>query len=507
MKPHFIALLLLLCSATVFAQNQEKIKATRIANEHAWFDEYRQLISIPNVVNDTVGIQKTARFVAQMMEQRGIKPQFLDGTTKGVPPAIFGEVNVSNATKTIIFYAHYDGQPVNPNQWADGIKPFEASLYDGPLYQNAKRIAFPKAGEAINPDWRIYGRSTSDDKGGVFAILNGYDALIKSGLKPTVNIKFFFEGEEEAGSIHLPEILEKHKNKLNSDLWIICDGPVHQSGIKQVVFGVRGDVNMGITIYGPKRPLHSGHYGNWVPNPAQKMANLLASMKDNKGKVIVKGFYDDVKPLTATELKALKAVPAVEKQMQEELGVALPEGTGESLVERISLPSLNINGLQSANVGKMASNVIPTVANAVLDLRLVVGNDHRRQVQKIIDHIKAQGYYVIDREPTDQERLTHPNIARVAPKDGYNAQRTPMDLPIIKPVIEAVQLTSKEPIVLLPSGGGSLPLYMFEQILKAHTITVGIANHDNNQHAENENIRIRNLWEGLETYASLMMMK
>ncbi|MES2520376.1 MAG: M20/M25/M40 family metallo-hydrolase [Bacteroidota bacterium] len=504
-----LSIFLIQISAIAQSPINEKIQNFRKANEVNLLEEYINLVSIPNVVNDTIGIQKTAKFIASMMEKRGIQPQFLDGKTKGVPPAIYGEILTPNATKTIIFYAHYDGQPVNPNQWAEGLKPYQAIFMDAALDKGGKKITNPKSGETINPEWRIYGRSTSDDKGGIFAILNGYNAMVQSGIKPSINIKFFFEGEEEAGSIHLPEILEKHKDKLKSDLWIICDGPVHQTGLKQVVFGVRGDVNMDIRVYGPKRPLHSGHYGNWIPNPAMKLVHLLSTMKDTKGKVLIKGFYDDVVPLSPTEKKAIAAVPSVEKQMQEELGVAKPEGTGESLIERISLPSLNINGIQSANVGKLAANVIPTVAIAALDLRLVLGNDQARQVQKVVNHIKNQGYYVIeDREPTDEERLKYANIARVSGKvGGYNAQRTKMDLPIAQDVIKAVQTTQKEPVVLLPSGGGSLPLYMFEQILNAKTITVGIANHDNNQHAENENIRVQNLWNGIETYSALMMMK
>ena len=504
---------LLLLQLTINAQNSfnEKIQAFRKSHETELLEEYLQLVSIPNMVTDTVNIKKTGQFIASMMERRGIKPEFLEAKTKGVPPSIYGEILSPNATKTIIFYAHYDGQPVNPNQWAEGLKPFEAVFMDAALDKGGKKIPVPQKGENINPAWRIYGRSTSDDKGGIFAILNGYDAMIKSGFKPSINIKFFFEGEEEAGSNHLPEILEKYKNKLQSDLWIICDGPVHQTGMKQVVFGVRGDVNMDIRVYGPKRPLHSGHYGNWIENPAMKLVQLLSSMKDKNGKVLVKGFYDDVVPLSETEKKAISQVPSVEKQLKNELGVASTEGNeGESLIERISLPSLNINGIQSANIGKLAANVIPTVAIAAIDLRLVLGNDQQRQVQKVINHIKEQGYYVItdDREPTDEERQKYGNIARVSGKlGGYNAQRTKMDLPIAQEVIKAVQTTQKEPVVLLPSGGGSLPLYMFEQILKANTITVGIANHDNNQHAENENIRIQNLWNGIETYAALMMLK
>jgi acetylornithine deacetylase/succinyl-diaminopimelate desuccinylase-like protein len=506
-------LIILLLATTSFAQNAEnpaidKVRNYRKANEHALLKEYLELLSIPNIATDSANIRKNAAFIMDMMKKRGIgKVQLLEADMPLAPPAIYGEVNVPNAKKTIIFYAHYDGQPVNPLQWASGLEPFKPIFTDGAVDKNANILAQPKEGEAINPDWRIYARSTSDDKGGVFSILAGYEALMKTGAKLNMNIKFFFEGEEETGSPHLGKILEKHKNLLKSDLWVILDGPVHQSGRKQVVFGVRGDVNMSIKIYASKRPLHSGHYGNWAPNPAMQMARLLTSMKDESGKVLIDGFYDDVTPLTEAEKQALAKVPFIDDMVRNELGFAKPEGSGKALVELINLPSLNINGMQSANVGAMAANVIPTTATAVLDLRLVKGNDHARQVEKVANHIRKQGYYVTENEPTDEERAQYPLIAKVNGKSGYNAQRTQMDLPIAQEVVKAVQSTSKEEIVLLPTSGGSLPLFLFEKYLNTPTITVGIPNYDNNQHAENENIKIGNLWNGIETVAAMMLMK
>jgi acetylornithine deacetylase/succinyl-diaminopimelate desuccinylase-like protein len=238
------------------------------------------------------------------------------------------------------------------------------------------------------------------------------------------------------------------------------------------------------------------------------LVKLLSSMKDEQGKVTVKRFYDDVVPLTAAEKKALKEMPGVDEQMKKELGIRMNEMPGKTLGESINLPSLNINGMQSGNVGKLASNQIPSTATAVLDLRLVPGNDWQRQQQKVIDHIRSQGYYVTDHEPTDEERSRYDKIIRViAGKDGYNAQRTSMNLPLAKTVIKAVKNTTTEQVVLMPTMGGSLPLFLIEKYLNAKTITVPIANHDNNQHAENENLRILNLWNGIETMAALMLME
>jgi acetylornithine deacetylase/succinyl-diaminopimelate desuccinylase-like protein len=238
------------------------------------------------------------------------------------------------------------------------------------------------------------------------------------------------------------------------------------------------------------------------------LAKLLASMKDDSGQVTIKGFYDDVQPLSDVEAKALREVPSVDEQMKQELGVATTEMPGKSLSEAINLPSLNINGIQSGNVGSQASNQIPTYATAVLDLRLVLGNDWQRQQQKVIDHIRAQGYMVLDHDPTDDERRTYPRLIKVIrPAGSYNAQRTSMNLPVIERIRAAIQGTSPDVLVLQPTSGGSLPLYLFEKYLQAPTITVPIANHDNNQHAENENIRLLNLWTGIESMAAIMLMK
>jgi len=484
------------------------IRNYRIKNESNIINEFSEFLSIPNVAADAAGLQKNAAFIMAMMNKRGIdKVQLLTANTVGVPPVVYGEVIVPGAKQTLIFYAHYDGQPVNPAQWAKQLQPFEPKLFSNAIDKNGSNIAFP-ADEKYKQDWRIYARSASDDKAGIDAILNAYTAISKSGLMPGCNIKFFFEGEEEAGSTHLNEVLEKYKTLLQSDLWIICDGPVHQSGKKQIVFGVRGDTHMDLTVYASKRPLHSGHYGNWAPNPAMMLVKLLASMKDENGRVIIKGFYDDVTPLNPSEKKALNQVPRVDDQMKKELGITNIEMQGLSLSEAINQPSLNINGMQSGNVGKMASNQIPTTATAVLDLRLVLGNDWKRQQQKVINHIKAKGYYLTDKEPTDEERNQYAKIIKVLPgQDGMNAQRTSMDLPIIQKVIAAVKTTTPDQIVLQPTMGGSLPLYLFEKYLQAITVTVPIANHDNNQHAENENIRIGNLFDGIETMGVLMMLK
>ena len=483
---------------------QQKVNQYRKENETKIIDEYVKFVTIPNVTRDTSNILRNAAFIKMMMEQRGIKAEFLDGVTLKVNPVVFGEVKVPGAKTTLSFYAHYDGQPVNPSKWTGGLQPFEPVFIDKPIEQGGKIVSI--SGN-VSPEYRLAGRGSADDKAGVMTILNGYDALVKTGIPLKHNIKFFFEGEEELGSAHLDEIFKKHKEKLQTDLWVIIDGPRHVSGKKMISFGVRGDVNMNLTVYGPKRPLHSGNYGNWAPNPALSLVQLLASMKDDKGNILIQGYYDDVVPLSSSEKEALSKIPNIEETLKKELGIAEPEGSGKSFLELLHLPTLNINGIRSADVGELAANIIPTKAEATLDLRLVLGNEVDKQINKVIRHIEKNGFHVIDHEPTDEERLKYAKLIKITRGIGYPAQRTSFDLPIAQSLVKAVQATADYPVVLMPSMGGSLPLYLFEKTLTAKVITVPVVNYDNNQHAENENVQLKFLWEGIETIAAIMVMQ
>src|SRR5215831_3901395 len=501
-----LSVISLIALVTASGFGQSSVRDYRRSHERQIIDEFTRLLAIPNVAADKENIGRNAQFILEMMQRRGLNPQLLEAKSKDTPPAVYGEWKAAGATRSIILYAHYDGQPVDPKAWT-ASPPFQPTWRSARADQGGQIVTLPASGE-INSEWRIYARGASDDKAGVIGILTAYDALKAQGASAGINIKFLFEGEEEAGSPHLGEIIELHKDLLQSDAWIICDGPVHQSGRKEVVFGARGDQNVDVTVYGPKRPLHSGHYGNWAPNPAMFLAHLLASMKDDSGRVTIAGWYEGVEPLGDAERRAIAEAPAYDDQIRAELGLARTEGNGKPLMEMINQPSLNINGISSGDVGALARNVIPTTATTVLDLRLVKGNDYRRQVEHLIDHIRKQGFYVIDHEPTDAERQEHALIARVTARaGGYNAERTRMDLPVSIAVIKAVQSTSKDPIVKMPTSGGSLPLSIITDRLHTVTISVPIANYDNNQHAENENLRLQNLWDGIETLSAVMMMK
>ena len=487
------------------AQVAQEVRDYRMDNEDRIIRELNEFLSIPNVASDTANIQKNAERLMEMLEARGIETHLLPISGRG--PVVFGKLFTPEAKRTVIFYAHYDGQPVDPAAWTDG-KPFEPVLRDGALEAGGKPIPMPAGAAAGNhskydDSWRIYARSASDDKSPIVALLAALDGLQAKKIPLGINLKVVLEGEEEAGSTNLQRTLELHKNLLGADLLITADGPVHQSGRPLVFFGNRGEVGLEVTVYGPVRALHSGHYGNWAPNPAMELSRLLALMKDADGRVLIHGYYDDVIPLSEAEKKALAEMPDNDADLEHELGIAKPEGGGKKLAELIMEPSLNVRGLRSAYVGGQAQNVVPDRAQASLEARLVKGEDPKKKFEQIAGFIQKQGFFVIDHEPTLEERRTHARIAKVVDEGGYRASRTPMDLPMSKAVVELVRAAAGKDTVVMPSSGGSVPMYIFED-LGLQWVGVPIVNYDNHQHGADENLRLGHFWRGMEIYGAIL---
>jgi acetylornithine deacetylase/succinyl-diaminopimelate desuccinylase-like protein len=491
-------------SATPPAQIAQEVRAYRLANEGRIVRELVELLAIPNVATDTPNIQRNADKLIEMLEARGIETHPLNIAGRG--PVIFGKLSTAEAKRTVIFYAHYDGQPVDPAAWTDG-QPFEPALRTNSIEAAGKRIPFPEspADEHVTyaDDWRIYARSASDDKSPIVALLAALDALRAKKIPLRVNLKVILDGEEEAGSPNLERTLLAHRNLLAGDLLITADGPVHQSGAPLIAFGNRGVTDVNLTVYGPIRALHSGHYGNWAPNPAFALAHLLASMKNAEGHVLIDGFYDDVVPLSGSEKKALDEMPNNDAELMRDLQFAQPEGGGKKLVELINLPSLNIRGIRSAYVGKQSQNVVPEEAEVSLDMRLVKNIDPRKQFDRLVAHVRKQGFYVTDKEPTREERLSHPHLAKLVYGGGYPASRTPMNLPAATKLTEVVEGAVGGFVVKMPTVGGSVPMYIFDN-LNLPVIGVPMVNYDNHQHSSDENLRLGHFWRGIEIYAAIL---
>jgi len=466
----------LIAIAASAAAGPAEVRAWRGAHEQQIVDEFLRLLAIPNLASDTPNIEKNAEAIAAMLQARGVTTRVI--REAGVPPLIVGDLAAAGATKTIAFYAHYDGQPVDAKQWTV-TAPWTPVVRDG----------------------RIWGRSSSDDKGSIMAMLDALDALRATHAKPAVNIKFVFEGEEEAGSPHLGMLLEKHAAALRADAWFLCDGPVHQSGKPELYFGARGITEVDITVYGPVKGLHDGHYGNWVPNPIVELTHLLDSMRDDDGNILIANFYDDVAPLTASETKALAEIPDVDAELKKEFGIARTEG-GRSLNEQILKPALNVRGIAGGRVGETASNTISTEARASIDFRLVPRETPESVREKVERHLASKGWFIVRDTPDVATRLAHARIAKVVwDAGGYPPSRTPMDTPLGTAAASIIAAATGEAPVRMPSLGGSIPMFLFARG-GAPVVGLPIANHDNNQHSSNENLRLANLWRAIDIYAA-----
>jgi acetylornithine deacetylase/succinyl-diaminopimelate desuccinylase-like protein len=470
-------------------------------NEGAILGEFAELLALPNLASDSAGIRRNADQLVRMLDRRGFRNTRLL-TVPGGPPAVYGELPAAGAARTLVLYAHYDGQPLDPKQWT--TPPWSPVLRTRALTAGGTVIPIPAAGGRVDPEARLYARSAGDDKASIIAILGAVDAMHAAQLASGVNLKVFFEGEEEAGSPHLRRILETYAPLLAADGWLFCDGPVHQTGRQQLVFGQRGITSLELTVYGPTRALHSGHYGNWAPNPGVMIANLIAGMRDDDGHIRIAGYYDDVRPITPAEHRAIAALPPFDSILRRTLGLARTEANDAPLAERIMLPALNVRGIRVGGVRETGSNTISTEAYASFDLRLVPNQTPEHAQSLVESHLRRQGYFVTRDSVTLATRLAHAKVARVEWENGYPPSRAPMDGPFGRAVLAALRDGAPEPPLAIPTSGGSGPTYLFEQILEVPMISLPIANYDDNQHAADENLRVQNLWDGIETYAALL---
>jgi acetylornithine deacetylase/succinyl-diaminopimelate desuccinylase-like protein len=477
------------------------VREYRSMHERDILEELVGFLKLPNIAADSAAIRENAAALLRMMERRGIAAQLLE---TGGSPYVYGELSVPGATRTILFYAHYDGQPVDPSRWT-GHAPFVPVLRDGSLETGATIVDLPASGR-LDPEYRLYARSASDDKSPIVAMMTALDALRAAALQPAADLKFLFEGDEEAGSPNLGRLVREHGDLLGADLVLAADGPSDPSGLPTLYFGARGIVSVELTVYGPLRPLHSGHYGNWAPNPAMRLAQLLATMKDPvSGKVLVDGFYDDVIPLSEFERAAIAAAPDDDRDQMFALAIAEPEAEGSRLL-LINEPSLNVRGLRSGWVGEEARTIVPDIAIADIDMRLVKDIDPGAQVDRLIAHIEGRGYHVVWNEPDAETRRKYPRLVYAQTSDGYPAFRTSMDLPVAGALIAAIERHTGLAAVKLPTLGGSVPLYQFTDVLGVPTVGLPIVNYDNNQHSPNENLRLGNLWSGIEVFAAAMLL-
>jgi acetylornithine deacetylase/succinyl-diaminopimelate desuccinylase-like protein len=473
----------------------------------SWTEEYWQhglnllteIVKMPNDAVYTEQIETNIQWCEQQFEARDWSYERL--STGGIPILLAQKIN-PDANTTILFYFHIDGQAVDRSQW-DQPDPYIPVLKEKDASGNWKTIDFQRLQSEYNPDWRVFARSTSDDKGPFAMFLTAWDVLREKENLPDYSVKVILDFEEEQGSPNLPDAVVKYKDKLAADLMLIMDGPRHSSNLPTLTFGARGIAQMTLTTFGPKLPQHSGHYGNYAPNPALLLSQLLASMKDQNGRVRIPGYYDGIE-LTEQEKVILSAVPDNDEAIQKRLGIGRTDQVGSTYQESIQYPSLNIRGMRSAWVGPEARTIVPATALAEVDIRLVPESDPERLFSLIIKHIQDQGFHIVESDPSDEERVQYPKIVKLESKISYQAFRTPLDSDAGDWLRSAMNRAFGQEPIQIRISGGSIPISPFVDALEIPAVTIPTVNADNNQHSPNENIRLGNYREGIQAILSVL---
>ncbi len=464
--------------------------------------EYLELLALPNDAINPPDIQRNADFLERAFKNRGFTTRQLENQGK---PMLYAEwPRKLPGAKTVLYYMHFDGQPVVDREWSQPSpwQPVVKQRTSAGAWEVVSREAL--FGATLDPELRVFARSASDDKAPIMMFLAAFDGLKAMGVDPAVNVKVLLDSEEEKGSPSIRAVALANKALLRCDALIIHDGPRHQSERPTIVFGNRGAASVSLVVYGPKQPLHSGHFGNYVPNPAVRLARLIASMKDDQGRVTVPGYYDRVR-LSATEKKILAETGDDEAAIRRRTGISKAELVGGNLQEALQFPSLNVRGMAAASVGDKASNIIPYQAIADFDLRTTPETPPDYLFGLLQKHIQAQGYYLVKGPPTDEERAGHDKLATLTMGTASRSVRTPLDAPIGKWAYASLLETSQrgQP-VRIRMMGGSVPTDSLVEALGAPFVIVPLVNGDNNQHTFDENMRVGHYVEGIRAIAGML---
>ena len=490
--------------APVYGQSDIKDEVFDLAMNN--MDEFVEFLSYPNDSSFSEDIYNLIEWTKNKFKSLDFLMTELE--TSSIP-LLLAEKKIHDDLKTILIYLHLDGQPVDITRWnqEDAFKPVFKKNENGIFIEDDwNKIASYNYSELDDKDIRIFARSSSDAKGPVMMLIQALKFMKLKNIDQEFNIKLIMDFEEEIGSPSLPSAVEVHKEKLESDALLIFDGPQHASGLPTLNFGNRGISSITLKTYGPIVPQHSGHFGNYAPNPVFRMSNILSSMKDENGIVKIKGYYDGIN-ITDEVKKYLDAVPDNEDEMKDKMEFKTPESVGNSYQEAIQYPSLNVRGIRSGWVGSEVRTIVPSECIAEIDVRLVIETDGYKLHDLIKKHIESLGYIVTDKEPSKEMRLKYDKIVRFNSRVSYPAFRTDInsDLGIwLKDVM--VKTFGKEP-VLKRTSGGSVPISPFVNTLNIPAVGVPTVNKDNNQHSPNENIKITNYIKGIETFIGILSSK
>ncbi|MCB0839722.1 MAG: M20/M25/M40 family metallo-hydrolase [Bacteroidetes bacterium] len=500
LTPCYLLLAFVLSPSILHSQKSTSTQLNQLTKDYVKtsLSEFRECLSIPNDAHFPDQVEANVKWCENAFGKRGFSTQRL--TTAG-PPLLLAERKVKKPQKTVLIYLQIDGQPVDSSRWLQP-NPYQPVLK---AQKNGRWEIIPwdRLDQGWSDDWRIFARSASDAKGPVAMFLGAIDLIDQNKVSPSYNIKVIMDFEEELGSPHLPGAVETYREALKADLLIILDGPRHISNQPTLTFGARGITTITLTLFGPRAPQHSGHYGNYAPNPAFRLTQLIGSMKDEDGRVILPGFYDGI-VLDQETMDILESVPDNEEQIRKSVGIAGIDKVGTSYQTAIQYPSLNLRGIRSGWVGSEVRTIVPATATAEIDIRLPLEANSDRLVKLVRDHISSKGYHIIEGEPTEAERMKYDLIISFTSRHEYDAFRTEFQSEPGQWLYRALKRAfDKEPIRIRTSGG-SIPISPFVTTLGIPAVTVPTVNRDNNQHSPNENIRLGNYREGMMTFLAIL---
>ena len=504
MKKSIISILIFTTGLNLFSQKNIEDQIFYIGIES--IDSFREFLSIKNDANYKNEMEPLIEWGINNFKKYGFEVERLE--TPELPLLLASKL-ISEDLNTLLIYLQFDGQPVDNSKW-DQENPYKAVLkkrinneYKIIDWSRLDNITFD---DIKKEDLRIFARSASDAKGPVMMILNALEIMERNNIELEYNLKVIMDFEEEISSPNLADAVKKYSSKLKSDALLIFDGPKHPSNLPTLTFGARGISDITLITYGPIVPQHSGHFGNYAPNPVFRMSEILSSMKDPNGRVTIPGFYDGIE-LDEKTLKILAEVPDDEEKMMNDMQFKKPDNVGKNYQESIQYPSINVRGIESGWVREEVRTIVPSECIAEIDVRLVLESDPIRLHNLIKSHIQELGYYVIDRRPTKDERLKYNKIVTFVSSFDYDAFRTDIESEIGKWLVKSLKKTFGIEPVKKRTSGGSVPISPFVNTLGIPAVTVPTVNQDNNQHSPNENIKIENYITGIETYLGILTDK
>ena len=504
MKKLIIPILVFTTGLNLFAQSNIENQIFDIGIES--IESFKEFLSIKNDANFKNEMKPLIEWGINNFKKYGFEVERLE--TPELPLLLASKV-ISEDLNTLLIYLQFDGQPVDNSKW-DQENPYKAVLkkrinneYKIIDWSRLDNITFD---DIKKEDLRIFARSASDAKGPVMMIINALEIMKRNNIELEYNLKVIMDFEEEISSPNLADAVKKYSSKLKSDALLIFDGPKHPSNLPTLTFGARGISDITLITYGPIVPQHSGHFGNYAPNPVFRMSEILSSMKDPNGRVTIPGFYDGIE-LDEKTLEILAEVPDDEEKMMNDMQFKKPDDVGKNYQESIQYPSINVRGIESGWVREEVRTIVPSECIAEIDVRLVLESDPIRLHNLIKSHIQELGYYVIDRRPTKDERLKYNKIVTFVSSFDYDAFRTDIESEIGKWLVKSLKKTFGIEPVKKRTSGGSVPISPFVNTLGIPAVTVPTVNQDNNQHSPNENIKIENYITGIETYLGILTDK